>query len=128
MRNPFRKPRSPGQWLLGSVCWTLLCLFPSLLIYFLLVGIFGKSGNASDITYMLLGCISFWSMHLLIWRRAVYASPSWLKSNTASSVIFKLAGATWLFLLIIFQLFICVIFIVFTEIVASAYWKEKIIW
>lgn len=26
MRNPFAKPRTPGQWLLGSVCWTVACV------------------------------------------------------------------------------------------------------
>jgi hypothetical protein len=26
MRNPFAKPRTLGQWLLGSVCWTVSCV------------------------------------------------------------------------------------------------------
>ena len=26
MRNPFAKPHTPGQWLLGSVCWVAICL------------------------------------------------------------------------------------------------------
>jgi hypothetical protein len=32
MRSPFSNPQTPGQWLLGSVCWTTVCVGGWLLI------------------------------------------------------------------------------------------------
>lgn len=67
MRNPFAKPQTPGQWLLGSVCWVAICALCWA----------GLSYCIADLSYEyrplqpVLLLFSFVPAYSLVWKKAV---------------------------------------------------------
>lgn len=96
MRNPFAKAHSPGQWLLGSLCWTMVCLISWLAIG---AAVLEKpyDQKTPDEPWFF---VSFAVMHGLLWWRAV---PGLRATETDASSLEMLAFV-WLVGLIAFQL------------------------
>ena len=96
MHNPFAKPHTPGQWLLGSLCWTATCLGNWLAIS---AAVLEKPYHEKtpDEPLFFLG---FAVAHGLLWWRAV---PGLKATETGGSSLEMLAFA-WLVRLVAFQL------------------------
>jgi hypothetical protein len=98
MHNPFAKPHTLAQWLLGSVCWTISCVagwILSLQIILLLPRSFALD---------LLGVGAFLLAHALIWGRAIAGGIAFLRSPVTEVSGLELAGRTWRVLLYAFQI------------------------
>jgi len=87
MRNPFAKPHTPGQWLLGSVCWTVAGAIGWLLICALTES--PRDG--------LLGIVTGLLVQLLLWWRAVPRGRTLLEP-AAYSWLVMLCWQWWLLL------------------------------
>ena len=96
MRNPFAKPHTPGQWLPGSVCWTVACVGGWLLL--------GKW--ALDVPYKQktpdepLLFVGFFVAYGLLWWKGVAG----LRINPSNSDWSQIAAYCWLCILTLFQL------------------------
>jgi hypothetical protein len=119
MQNPFASPRTQGQWLIGSLCWTFSCLILSLLAYTLSVCVLNLNENVQDWAYMLLGCCCFWPAHLLIWKRAVDGCIRWLEPVPANALAFRLICGAWVVLLIVFQIIALLMGVVLTTLLIN---------
>jgi hypothetical protein len=97
MHNPFAKPHTLGQWLLGSVCWTLSCMGGWLLVLNVLAQ---QRSFALD----MLGVSVFWLAHAMIWWRALAGGIAFLRSPVTEVSVLELAGRTWRVLLYVFQI------------------------
>jgi hypothetical protein len=98
MHNPFAKPHTLGQWLLGSVCWTVSCVGGWILLLNILV--LQPRSFAID----MVGVSAFWLAHALIWWRAIAGGIAFLRSPVTEVSGLELAGRTWRVLLYMFQI------------------------
>lgn len=98
MRNPFAQPRTTGQWLLGSVCWTVVCVGGWLLADHLLVQGYPV---ADDKLNLALGC--FGLAHVLIWWRVV-AKVKYVAANSIAADLLVVLAFLWWLVLLVFQL------------------------
>lgn len=96
MRNPFAKPYTPGQWLLGSVCWTVVCVGSWVLVsnWTLEVPYNQKTPDEPAIFLSFIVAYSF------IWWKAL---PGLRATETESSELQMLAFL-WQVVLIAFQM------------------------
>jgi hypothetical protein len=101
MRNPFAKPHTPGQWLLGSVCWTV----SSISLWWWMST---KSATAleaySPAAIGLLSILIYWPACLLIWWKGVMHGNVWVWSMPTNKAWFKMTAGVWLAVLTAFQI------------------------
>ena len=108
MRNPFAKPQTLGQWLLGSVCWVVCCLgcfWGSIYTS----NYFPKYGFAHY--YPILGTAIL--ICVTMWKQAIFIGWQLVGEEKASAL--KLMISLWLLLLTVL-LIISVLLIGFVSI------------
>jgi hypothetical protein len=80
MRNPFAKLQTPGQWLLGSVCWAVSCVGGWLMLNAVVLQAPYNQRTPGGPLFFL----GFAIAHILLWRKAlpglsaVAIGASWL--------------------------------------------------
>lgn len=103
MRNPFAKPRTLRQWLLGSVCWTVAC-----------VGGWGildapvVNFEPSPLSDKILGNLLATGLlltHLLLWQKGVFSGWRPFRTDRCKGSALTLLAGLWLLLLLLFQLY-----------------------
>ncbi|RZK95921.1 MAG: hypothetical protein EOO62_29695 [Hymenobacter sp.] len=103
MTNPFQKPHTVSQWLLGSVCWTMACLGAWWLGWMLLDNVLPKSWNS----LVLIGMpMSFCVAHALIWGRAVARGNALIRYDEQylPFSLTRLAARLWYTALVVVQM------------------------
>ena len=109
MHNPFAKPHTLEQWLIGSLCWTLACMGGWV---GMASGLFQLHlpGNYAQLVVM----STFWWMHLLVWFRAIASGVGFFRATLAYTSVLDIMGCIWFALLLSFQVFVLVIGALFT--------------
>jgi hypothetical protein len=100
MRNPFVKPQTTEQWLSSSVCWTV----GSITLWWLITYIVTISKIRSAESIDLLSFITYMPICLLVWWKGVAHGVEWVQIVPPNKVWLKMSAATWLTLLIAFQI------------------------
>ncbi|RZK61070.1 MAG: hypothetical protein EOO59_05960 [Hymenobacter sp.] len=106
MQNPFAKPRTTPQWLLGSVCWTAGawgCWLAAAALASWLLPHAEWPGNV-----LLLG--GFPLVQATVWLKAV--PRSWQAAQAAAGSVLVLPAGGWLLLLVGLHLYCLVLFLV----------------
>jgi hypothetical protein len=100
MYNPFAKPHTPGQWLLGSVCWLVCCVGSWCGSDYLLLKSYPAGGGP---VLPVFGC--FCLAHLLIWRKVVVGNRAVLDPAQSPAAGFQLVAAyLWWLVVVLFQI------------------------
>ncbi|MBF9142021.1 hypothetical protein [Hymenobacter properus] len=99
MRNPFAKPLTLGQWLLGSVCWTVACMGGWWGLTSVSFG-WGLRSLGADLFVV----STFWLAHILVWRRAVSGEATFLRSPIRQTSALEALGCLWYVVLLLFQI------------------------
>ena len=103
MRNPFLRPETVSQWLLGSICWTGSCLSAWGLACLLLDK--APLQAAGSLPFFVIP-VGFYAAHGLIWWRAVAGGRAIIRYDEQhhSFSHTRLAANLWLVALTLFQL------------------------
>lgn len=98
VHNPFQKPHSVEQWLLGSICWSTSC--------YVMWWLFTECLSPKQVGTQLadgVGMAAFWLAHLLVWRYAVNGGEEFTRSPIAQTTALEAVASLWLALLWLFQ-------------------------
>lgn len=98
MCNPFAKPQTAGQWLLGSVCWALLSVGSWVLVVSLLL----RSPLAEELTVP-ASMLAFWISYAVVLRRSVVGASRFVYSPEARMSLLGVIGICWIVLLSVYQ-------------------------
>jgi hypothetical protein len=107
MRNPFTKPRTLGQWLLGSICWVVACVASC---YAFNAWVQTWAGPNNEGTVALTRFSGFLVGHVLIWKKVIASGKTLLDAESLSSIVVVMLSHLWMLLLILFQV-ICLLLI-----------------
>ncbi|QKG51744.1 hypothetical protein [Hymenobacter sp. BRD67] len=119
MRNPFEKPHSPGQWLLGSICWAVACIGA-----WVIIGYTSEIQSVKMTGPILYGC--FWPLHFMIWWQAVRGGLYWLRASQVGGWLLNLTITLWLFIVVVFQV-AALIAVTLITVFAVTCWRGKCI-
>jgi len=100
MRNPFAKPRTPWQRVLGSVCWTV----GSISLWWFSTDWITVSEAYSHQAINLFSFIAYLPICLLVWWKGVINGVRWIQSIPTNKFWFRIAAGVWLATLIVFQI------------------------
>ena len=98
MNSPSVKPTTRARWLASSVCWTLSCAAG----WWLLTKAV-PHWQLRDSTANMVSVGGFWVAHVLIWRRAVAGSTTYLYSLATQAAAVSAVGSVWIMLLLALQ-------------------------
>jgi hypothetical protein len=98
MQNPFSKPHTPEQWLLGSVCWVVL----SVGSWVLLVWLLSQSALAAELAVS-ASIPAFWISYAVTLWRSVVGARDFIHSPKAHMSLLGILGICWIILLSVYQ-------------------------
>lgn len=89
MRNPFKKPLTPRQWLVSSICWTITTVLAWLVFNYLQACALQEMGVPTGLDFT-LAISSFCLAHIVLWQRVVRGP------QLAVDIPSRLKAAMWL--------------------------------
>lgn len=100
MRSPFARPRTAGEWLVGSTCWVVSGLGGWWGISVILA-----QYPATEACSRCFAPFGFVAVQWMLWRNAVRAGWRLLAWELTSTPLWlKITACTWLGILVLFQL------------------------
>jgi RsiW-degrading membrane proteinase PrsW (M82 family) len=94
-----KKPLTPAEWLLHSMCWTLACVAGWLLASTAITKLLDT--NETWVEWLLFGTAA--AAHLLIWYKAVLSTWDTVAEQTEPFWL-SILSAGWTLVLLLFQL------------------------
>jgi hypothetical protein len=99
MHNPFANPYTPGQWLLSSVCWTVVCVGGWLAFNYTQGFLLQELGVPTGLDFV-LAFVSFFLAQVMLWRHAVRG----FKPEAHTPLKLKVFALLWRVGVFVFQL------------------------
>jgi hypothetical protein len=99
MHNPFAQPHTPGQWLLGSVCWTPSCVGGWWLFNYYLPAHWQTLDNLTPLAYCASSGLAAGLLWLLTIKRATQVLEVSQAHFSALSTAANVGLVLWIFTL-----------------------------